>query len=118
MTKEEFNSLEKGDIVYWAHDMSNEYTEEVVQSKEYNRIEFQAPIGCIIGIHYENIFKTEKEAKDEIIRRIKDRIATYVFHIQNNMERINNFDKDALDEDYLDNLETKLRAKFNSLKNK
>lgn len=118
MTKEEFVALKPGDVVYVVSNIKIGYNMLEVVDKEIdaNVVYYKMPLGYNMGVKYQHVYNTETEVKEEIIRRIEDKIATYMSSITNCMTQINSVDKDALNNALLSKIIDRIREQYNVLK--
>lgn len=120
MSKEEFDKLKEGDIVYIVPSFNLDYYKATVVEKSTTLIRFlrnrdEYDIEWLAYIH---VFTTKEKAKQEVIRKVKDRIMTNVSLIRRLMTSLHTFDNNALNDKLLLSITDAISKEFHTLKAK
>lgn len=117
MTKEEFKTIKEGATVYKINTQYdiNTVSKGTVIVKDEDCGTIQLSTG-IYRIPFSVLYTSEEKAKDEILRRYKDKIMCEVSDIRRNMRVIASLSKDALDDKFLSNLANNITSYYKVLK--
>lgn len=120
MNKEEFDKLKEGDIVYIVPSFSSGYYKATVIEKSTTLIRFlrNKDEYDIEWIAYSHVFTTEEEAKQEVIKKVKDSIMANVSIIRRLMVSLHTFDNNALNDKLLLSITDAISKEFHTLKTK
>lgn len=117
MTKEEFKTIKEGATVYKINTQYaiNTVSKGTVIVKDEDCGTIQLSTG-IYRIPFSVLYTSEEKAKEEIIRRYKDKIMSRVDEIRRSMRAIASLKKDTLDDKFMSNLVDNITSYYKVLK--
>lgn len=118
MTTEEMKECKVGDTVYVVSYFSDTITKYSVTFKLAGILGLKSEDGDSRRISYREVFTTKENAEAELISKYTNDLAVTVSNIEKGMDTLAYFNKDALNDDLLNDIINSIKSYYNLVKGK
>ncbi len=116
MTTEEMKECKVGDTVYVVSYFLDTITKYSVIFKLACTLGLKAEDGDVTRVSYREVFTTKEDAVEELTRKYINDLALTVGNIEKGMDTLGSFNKDALDDELLNDIIDSIKSYYKIVK--
>ena len=116
MTTEEMKECKVGDTVYVVSYFLDTITKYSVIFKLACTLGLKAEDGDVTRVSYREVFTTKEDAVEELTRKYINDLALTVGNIEKGMNTLGSFNKDALNDELLNDIIVSIKSYYNLVK--
>lgn len=116
MTTEEIKECKVGDTVYVVSYFLDTITKYSVIFKLACTLGLKAEDGDVIRVSYREVFTTKEDAVEELTRKYINDVALTVGNIEKGMDTLGSFNKDALNDELLNDIIDSIKSYYKIVK--